>query len=144
MLLFSFTAGYIMKPYALSYLAVLLTYLVLDGIWLGLVAKESYLQSMQHVMREQFPLWPWAVFYLSYGFAILYLVILPNVSNGWAPVALSAAVLGMAAYGAYNLTCYALIQGWPLGISLKDWAWGIFITTASSLSGWWAYSKWQA
>jgi uncharacterized membrane protein len=134
-----------LKHYALSYGAILLTYLVLDGIWLGLVAKESYTQAMHHVMRDRFPVWPWAAFYLTYGAAIVYLVVMrhPTAETFW-PVLITGAVLGMAAYGAYNLTCYALIEGWPLPITLKDWLWGTTVTAIASVVGWKAWAFFSA
>lgn len=129
------------KTYAFAYGAVLLTYLVMDGIWLGLVAKDSYTQAMAGLMREHYPIWPWVVFYTLYSAAIVYLVIKPNLSSGWLAVLCAGAVLGLAAYGAYNLTNYALINHWPLSITFKDWLWGMFVTSVSSLAGYHA-AKW--
>ena len=127
-----------MKSYLLAYAAVLITYLILDGIWLGLIAKNSYTEAMSGLMRQEYPIWPWVAFYTLYSAAIVYLVIKPNLSANALSVAIAGAVLGMAAYGAYNLTNYALINDWPLSITFKDWAWGIFVTTATSLSGYYA------
>lgn len=127
-----------MKSYLLAYVAVLVTYLILDGIWLGLIAKASYVDAMAGLMRNDYPVWPWIAFYTLYSAAIIYLVIHPNQSSGWKAIVIAAAILGMASYGAYNLTNYALIKDWPLSITFKDWAWGIFVTTASSLSGYYA------
>lgn len=129
-----------LSKYALIYLAVLFTYLILDAIWLGLVAKSSYQEAIGPLMRaEGYPILPWVLFYVTYSFAIVYLVIHPNMGAASpVPVILSAAVLGIAAYGAYNLTNYAILKDWPLGITLKDWAWGTFITTASSVAGFYA------
>lgn len=130
------------KTYLLTYLSIIVTYLILDGIWLGVVAKDSYVSSIGKIMREEFIIWPWVVFYSFYSFAILYLIILPNMpSASWKTIALSGAVMGAAAYGAYNLTCYGILKDWPLSITLKDWAWGTFITAAASLAGFYSYSK---
>jgi uncharacterized membrane protein len=47
----------------------------------------------------------------------------------------NGALFGLAAYGTYNLTNYAVLASWPLDITLKDWAWGTFITGLISSLG---------
>lgn len=126
-----------MKQAVKAYIGSLLGFLLLDAIWLGLVAKNSYIQAMQGLMREDVHVWPWVVFYSLYCMAIVYLVVLPRKDTGHGRHVLAAgAVLGAAAYGAYNMTNYALLAGWPLGISLQDWAWGTVVTSLSSYCGW--------
>lgn len=126
-----------MKKAVMAYIGSLLGFLLLDAIWLGLVAKNSYIQAMQGLMREDVHVWPWVVFYSLYCMAIVYLVVLPRKdSDGGRFVLAAGAVLGAAAYGAYNMTNYALLAGWPLGISLQDWAWGTVVTSLSSYCGW--------
>lgn len=126
-----------MKKAVMAYIGSLLGFLLLDAIWLGLVAKNSYIQAMQGLMREDVHVWPWVVFYSLYCMAIVYLVVLPCKDSASArPVLAAGAVLGAAAYGAYNMTNYALLAGWPLGISLQDWAWGTVVTSLSSYCGW--------
>lgn len=126
-----------MKKAVMAYIGSLLGFLLLDAIWLGLVAKNSYIQAMQGLMREEVHVWPWVVFYSLYCMAIVYLVVLPRKdSDSGGPVLAAGAVLGAAAYGAYNMTNYALLAGWPLGISLQDWAWGTVVTSLSSYCGW--------
>ncbi|ABG42584.1 conserved hypothetical protein [Paraglaciecola sp. T6c] len=126
-----------MKQAVKAYIGSLLGFLLLDAIWLGLVAKNSYIQAMQGLMREDVHVWPWVVFYSLYCMAIVYLVVLPRKDTAHGRHVLAAgAVLGAAAYGAYNMTNYALLAGWPLGISLQDWAWGTVVTSLSSYCGW--------
>lgn len=125
-----------MKTNIITYLTLLLCLLVLDGIWLGLVAKDGYQQAMGHIMREQVIVWPWIVFYLLYPLAILILAIkvqLPTQSKLcflW-----RGAVLGATAYGTYNLTNYALVIDWPLFITIKDWIWGTVLTASCAMAG---------
>ena len=56
---------------ALAYLAVLIAFGVLDGIWLGVIAMPMYVEHFDGILREQFISWPWIVFYLLYIFAII-------------------------------------------------------------------------
>ncbi|MBT0587895.1 DUF2177 family protein [Alteromonas oceanisediminis] len=125
-----------MKQYFVVYLAVLGSYLLLDFIWLGLVSQASYQSAIGHLMREQIPVWPWVTFYSVYSAVVVRLVIQPIPPNGKARTAfINGVCLGLAAYGAYNMTNYAILESWPLSITVKDWAWGTFVTGVISLCG---------
>jgi uncharacterized membrane protein len=49
---------------------------------------------------------------------------------------IDGALLGLASYGAYNLTNYSILEGFTLFIMLIDWAWGVFLTGVSAMAGW--------
>jgi uncharacterized membrane protein len=108
----------------------------MDGVWLGLLAKDSYTEALGGMLRDSYPTLPWLVFYCLYSLAAVHLVVIKNLSNSKKSVLFDGAVLGLAAYGAYNLTNYAILANWPLGITLMDWAWGTSVTALSSLAGW--------
>jgi uncharacterized membrane protein len=133
-----------MKTNIITYATLLVSLLILDGIWLGLVAKDGYQQAMGHIMREQVIIWPWVAFYLLYTLAILILAInvqLPSQSRFY--FLWRGFVLGAAAYGTYNLTNYALVVNWPLSITIKDWLWGTVLTSSCAMMGghvWLKYS----
>jgi uncharacterized membrane protein len=122
-----------MKKNIITYLTLLLSLLIFDGIWLGLIAKDGYQQGMGHIMRQQVIIWPWIVFYLLYPLAILILAVKVQLNTQsrfhflW-----RGFVLGATAYGTYNLTNYALVVDWPLFITVKDWLWGAFLTASCS------------
>jgi uncharacterized membrane protein len=125
-----------MKNNIIVYFTLLLSLIILDGIWLGLVAKDSYQQAMGHIIREQVIIWPWIVFYLFYPLAILILVINVQLANQSAYFFLwRGFVLGAASYGTYNLTNYALVVDWPFFITIKDWLWGAILTSSCSWIG---------
>ena len=125
-----------MKTNIITYFTLLLSLLILDGIWLGLVAKDGYQQAMGHIMREQVIIWPWIVFYLLYPLAILILAInVQLASQSKLHFLWRGFVLGSAAYGTYNLTNYALVIDWPLYITIKDWLWGAILTSSCTWVG---------
>jgi uncharacterized membrane protein len=131
-----------MSIYIIAYFIILLAFLVLDMLWLGVIAKNCYRDAIGKLMRANFIKWPWILFYLLYGSAILYFVIAPNLGEeNYIKVLLSATLLGATIYGAYNLTCYSILESWPLKITLKDWAWGTFLTAASSLISYYVVMK---
>lgn len=118
------------QSYTVSMVAVMVAFLLLDGIWLGIVAKGIYASAMADLLRSEYPIAPWVTFYIMYAFVITHLAVIANVNK---PVLFSVrdgALLGLASYGAYNLTNYAVLNGWPLPITLIDWFWGTCLTAA--------------
>lgn len=123
--------------FGLAYVAALLALAVLDALWLGVVTKDLYRREMGSLMADSFRVAPAVLFYLLYPLALVYLV-LWHPPSGALEAMLRAAVLGLAAYGAYNLTNLTVVRGWPVALSLMDWAWGAVVTALAGGAGWWA------
>jgi len=121
--------------FALAYVAVLVAVAVLDAIWLGVI--ELYRREMGSLMADSFRLVPAVLFYLLYPLALVYLVLWHGPTSAREAM-LRSAVLGLAAYGAYNLTNMAIVRGWPVQLSLIDWTWGGVVTALAGGAGWWA------
>lgn len=119
-----------------SMFAILLCFGVLDALWLGWIARHWYSTEMASLLREDYITWPWVVFYLMYGFVVFVLAVVANRDKPLHYAAIDGALLGLASYGAYNLTNYSIVEGFSLFIALVDWSWGIFITSASAAAGW--------
>lgn len=120
----------------ISMLAILLCFGVLDGIWLGLLAGDWYRSEMASLLRDQVVTWPWAVFYLLYAGVIFVLAVVANRDKPLYYAGIDGALLGLASYGAYNLTNYSLIEGFSLTLALIDWCWGIVVTGMCAMAGW--------
>lgn len=122
-----------------SLMFIFVAFGLLDFIWLGLIAQEWYQTEMATLLRQQFITWPWLVFYLMYGFVAFVLAVVPNRDKPWYYASIDGALLGLASYGAYNLTNYSIIEGFTLYIMLIDWAWGISLTAMSATAGWFGF-----
>ena len=120
---------------ALAYLAVLIAFGVLDGIWLGVIAMPMYVEHFDGILREQFISWPWIVFYLLYCLSVVILAVKPTLDRTVGAAAISGFVLGATAYGTYNLTAYSIVAGWPLNMTLIDWLWGSVATCILAATG---------
>lgn len=121
-----------LAAYAWGYLGALLAVGVLDGLWLGVIARNFYQAEMAPVAAEEFKLVPAALFYLLYPLGILTLSLTPAVS-GW-PVALGrSALLGLVVYGVYDLTNMATLKAWSLKLALVDASWGACVTGMAGL-----------
>lgn len=117
-------------------LAILLCFGVMDLLWLGWIADAWYTSELDGMLREQFITWPWLVFYVMYGGVVFVLAVVANRDKPWHYAGIDGALLGLASYGAYNLTCYSILEGFTLFIMLVDWVWGTFLTACSAMAGW--------
>jgi len=106
-------------------------FLVIDLLWLGVVAPKVYDHYIGQYLAEN-PRWPAAiVFYALYVLGLVYFVIAPALDGGsLGQAALNGALLGGLAYATYELTNYAVIKDWPLGVVVIDIAWGVVLTSA--------------
>lgn len=120
--------------FGIAWLAVLAGILVLDGLWLGFVAKDLYKREMGGLLADPVRVAPAVVFYALYPAALVYLALFAQPA-GWLEAVLRGAVIGLAAYGAYDLTNLAIVRDWPLKISLIDWVWGGVLGAAAAACG---------
>ncbi len=117
--------------FGIGWAAALITILVLDGLWLGFIAKDLYKREMGSLLANQVRVLPAIAFYTLFPAALVFLTVM-TPPTGWLAAALRGAVLGLAAYGAYDLTNLAILKDWPIRISLIDWAWGGLICAAAA------------
>ena len=121
-----------LKPY----LAALLVMGLLDALWLGLLAKDFYREAMGPMMAEQVRWGPGLAFYLLYPAALVALALYPT-GQPLAQQIARAALVGLTAYGVYDLTNLATLRLWPLRLALVDTAWGTFASAlAGGAAGW--------
>ncbi|MFJ2428727.1 DUF2177 family protein [Pseudomonas sp. NPDC087804] len=122
-----------MKRSLIAYVATLLTFLLLDGIWLGLLMAPTYRELLGSLMLEKPLLLPAAVFYCLYVLGCVVFVVLPALSWQWAVK--RGALLGLVAYGTYDLTNWATLRGWSVQVTLMDWVWGMVATAVACAVG---------
>lgn len=122
-----------MKKALIAYVATLLTFLLLDGIWLGLMMAPTYRELLGSLMLEKPLLLPAAVFYCLYVIGCVVFVVLPALS--WQRAAKLGVLLGLVAYGTYDLTNWATLRDWSVQVSLMDWAWGAVATAVACTVG---------
>lgn len=117
-----------MRAAIFAYISGLVTMAVLDGAWLTFATKTIYKPGIGQLMTDK-PVIPAAVlFYLLYIGGLTYLVTLPAVPQGLGYAASRGAVLGLIAYGTYDLTSQAVMRGWPVNVTVLDMIWGTILT----------------
>lgn len=117
----------------IAFIAVVLTLLACDALWLGLAYKPLYLPAMGHLLSPQVNIGAAAAFYILYALGLSWLIVLPAMkSGGGAGLSLRAGFFGLVAYGTYDLTALSVLRDWPLALSLIDMAWGGIISLAAA------------
>jgi uncharacterized membrane protein len=110
-----------------AYGVTLVVMALLDGLWLGWLASDFYKQELGHLMTDNVRVVPAAMYYLLYPAAIVFLALTPSPTSMFEAVSRSA-VLGLAAFGVYDLTNLAILRGYSLKMTIVDMAWGGFAT----------------
>ena len=134
-----------MRKSVWAYIGVLLAFLILDGLWLGVLMSSTYKELFGPLMLAS-PNWgPAAVFYLLYVVGVVFFVVRPALAHGSARrAAVTGAFFGLIAYGTYDMTNWATLNGWSAQLELMDMAWGTLLTCLASLSGYWTARKMAA
>jgi uncharacterized membrane protein len=127
-----------MTKYLICYGATLFALLVIDGVWLGVVAKNLYQEHLAYHMAEKVNFVAAAAFYLMYPIGLVYFAGAPALASGeWQDAVLKGALLGLIAYGTYDLTNLATFKSFPLQIALIDMTWGSLVSGAAATFGMW-------
>ncbi len=110
--------------------------LVLDLLWLGVVAKGFYAKYLGSLLRPDVKWVPALLFYVLYVAAVVVFVVMPAAERKSLGRAMGmGAFFGLAAYATYDLTSMALIRDFPLIVVVVDLAWGVVLTTIASSAG---------
>ncbi len=114
----------LVKLYAIA----LPTFLVIDLLWLGLVAKTFYQSKLGHLLRADVNWTAAIVFYLLFVLGMVILVVWPAVERqSMARAVFLGALLGIVAYAAYDLTNLATMKGFPVLVAVVDISWGAIL-----------------
>lgn len=122
-----------MRKVLIAFAALAIAFLVIDAVWLGVIAVDFYKATIGHLLAPEPDFVAAAFFYVIYLGGVVHFVVLPAVAEGGAWRAMrQGALFGLVAYATYDLTNMATMRDWPLSVTLADLAWGTFITAVSS------------
>lgn len=111
----------------------------LDLLWIGFVASGLYRNQIGHllnivngrmVVNVPAALATWAVIVTGVQ---LFVISRFSEEGSLALLMLWGALFGLIVYGVYDLTNYAVIKDWPLGVTVVDMAWGMILCSTTSL-----------
>jgi uncharacterized membrane protein len=124
-----------MKRYVIAYFCFLVPMLAIDAVWLFTMSKRFYAEKIGSLLAESPRLAPAGIFYLIYalGASVLVVVRAVDADAGFVEIFLLGALLGLFAYGTYDLTNQATLKEWPTLVTLVDLVWGALLTGVVSI-----------
>jgi len=117
-----------------QYLVAAVAFLVLDLVWLSLVAPSLYEHFLGDLLAESPNVAAAAMFYAIFLAGLVFFVIGPAVEAGsWRAAAGRGAAFGLVTYATWDLTSLAVIAGFPVALVPIDLAWGTLLAATVSL-----------
>ena len=124
------------------YLMALAVFLLLDGLWIGLVAKNFYQAQIGFLLSGSVNWAAAGLFYLLFVAGLVVFVVSPGVRQGSpGKAALRGALFGLVTYAAYDLTNLATIDRWPVLVTVVDLVWGAALSGTASFVVVWSMQK---
>ena len=120
----------------LAYLFTIPLAVCIDLSWAGFVMKDFYRSELGYVLSTEVQFVPLIFFYLLLSFGIFVLAAYPAYrAQSILRAALSGFLLGLVAYGTYDLTNMATLSNWPLILTEVDILWGGVVCSLTAVAG---------
>ena len=131
-----------MQTALIAYMSAALVFFGLDFVWLSRVAIGFYRSQIGETLRDRPNMLAAGLFYLFYIAGIVYFAVLPGLQKDSLAVAcLNGALLGLIAYGTYDMTNLATLKNWSLSVSIVDMLWGTVLTALSASAAYWVVTR---
>ncbi|MFO1133568.1 MAG: DUF2177 family protein [Hyphomicrobiales bacterium] len=122
-----------MTQWIILWIAAAVLFLVIDMVWLLWLGRSIYVSEIGELLRQPPNMGAAGAFYVLYVTGLMVMVIWPAVQGGSVGQAiLSGAILGLVAYGTYDLTNLAVMKGFTTRIAVIDLTWGTVLTATVS------------
>lgn len=122
-----------MVHYVSAYLVALAIFLIIDGIWLGLVARNFYVSRMGDLLLDRPRFFVAFLFYAIFVAGMVYFAIGGGLNGaGWQGAAFDGGLFGFFAYLTYNATNLATLKGFDPVVAVVDTFWGATLGAAVS------------
>jgi len=102
--------------------------------------KNFYQAEIGHLMKPNANFVAALFLFLIYITALCYLVIFPQqyeLESSLFNVFAMGGLLGLAAYGTYDLTCVAIFKGFIIKVAVVDTLWGGILTASVATATTW-------
>ncbi|WP_373505614.1 DUF2177 family protein [Aestuariivirga sp.] len=125
-----------MTQWILLWIIAAVIFLAIDMVWLLWLGRSIYVTEIGELLRQPPNMGAAGAFYVLYVTGLMIMVIWPAFqSQSVSQAVMYGALLGLVAYGTYDLTNLAVMKGFTTKIAIIDLAWGTFVTgTVSGLA----------
>ncbi len=125
-----------MTRIALSYVATLIVFAIVDFVWLKYSVDILYRPVIGSILAPEPRMAPAIIFYALYIAGLVYFAVTPALNAGqWQTAAIQGALFGFFAYATYDLTNQATLVVWSSKITIADMIWGSFVSAVGSTRG---------
>ena len=125
-----------MRSIVIAYLATAVVFFAMDFAWLSVAVNSIYKPRLGGLLMDQPNLPVAAGFYLLYVVGVLVFAVMPALAEGdWTRAAWGGALLGLVAYGTYDMSNLSTLNGWSAVVSVVDMAWGTVVTGVAATAG---------
>ena len=122
-----------MTQFLILWVAAAVLFLAIDMVWLLWLGRSFYVSEIGDLLCQPPNLGAAGAFYVLYVTGLMVMVVWPAVQGGsLGQAVLYGAVLGLVAYGTYDLTNLAVMKGFTTRIAIIDMVWGTVLTAAVS------------
>jgi uncharacterized membrane protein len=118
-----------------NYFLTLVPFVVIDALWLGIVAPKFYKSQIGFIMAERPNWFAAALFYLLFIGGMVFFV--TGRDGSISQAVLRGAVFGLICYATYDLTNLATLKGWPILVTVVDMCWGTILGALTALAAVW-------
>jgi len=122
-----------MAHWIILWIAAAVLFLAIDMVWLLWLGRSIYVTEIGEILRQPPNMAAAGAFYILYITGLMIMVIWPafqaqSVLQGL----MYGALLGLIAYGTYDLTNLAVMKGFTTKIAIIDMIWGTILTGSVS------------
>ncbi len=116
-----------------TFLITFVVFMIIDLIWLGLIAKNLYKKYLGHLMKKNVNWTAAIIFYCIFIAGLIFFVIDPALENESVRYAvLAGGGFGLITYATYDLTNLATLKDWPIAVTVIDLIWGTVLSGATA------------
>jgi uncharacterized membrane protein len=106
----------------------------IDLLWTGFLAKNFYRDHLGFLMKTNINWVASLIFYLLFIIGLVLFVIQPSIEkHSWLHALLFGSIFGLVTYSTFDLTNLAIIENWPVIVTIIDLIWGTVISAIVSL-----------
>jgi uncharacterized membrane protein len=122
----------VVKRNIVLYLVTLAVLMVLDFLFLGVLAKGFFVSEVGDMLAEVKPV-PAILFYLLYVVGVL--IFVSHSARNFRSTLLYGGLFGLFCYATFDLTALALLKRWSWAVAALDISWGAVVTAISATAG---------
>ncbi|MGM0482893.1 MAG: DUF2177 family protein [Patescibacteria group bacterium] len=116
------------------FLIAFVVFLIIDLIWLGVIARGVYAEEIGFLMKKDVNWQAALIFYVIFVAGLVLFVINPAVASAsFLNALIFGAVFGLVTYSTYDLTNLSVLKDWPLKITVIDIIWGTVLASSVSV-----------